>query len=685
MIDFKFGLTPGDMPYDIETYPDTFTFAAEHVETDREWFFEISPRRNDLPQLMKFMDQCRTMKTRGVGFNSIGFDYPVMHFMYNHQLSGMGVIDIYNKAMSIIKGPYNERFSHMVWESDWVFDQLDLFKVHHYDNPSKSVSLKALEFAMRMASVEDLPFDVGIFLDDFQRDVLGKYNKHDKVATRKFYHASEDEIALRTRLTESFGVNMMNMSDSKIGDTIMIQGLTDAGVECFEWVGRKKTKKQTIRHSIDLNEAILPYVSLEHPEFQRIEAYIRAQVITETKGALTGLDCTINGVTYKFGTGGLHASIEADIVYSNDTHQIVDVDVASFYPQNAIKNGLYPVHLGPAFCPVYEGIYQTRKTYPKGTGENNAYKLALNSVYGNSNNKYSVFFDSLYTMTITISGQLALCMLIEQLIKVPGLSMIQANTDGVTYLCPREHLEFTREICRWWEGETSLVLEEALYSRMFIRDVNNYIAEYEGGKLKRIGAYAHETPRENKGTREVPWHKNHSSLVIAKAAEAALVRGEDIRTFITGHDDIMDFMMLCKVPRSNILTWGDEVIANVVRYYVSTDGHMLAKTMPAKGKVGEYKRANKISNDFYDAVLAEIGEGVWDARIHTKNKSKYDQRPGNFHTGYTVQLANKIPEHIMVPECQADLIDQEGFFPDINYEWYITQAEKLVLPLTEVE
>ena len=50
-------------------------------------------------------------------------------------------------------------------------------------------------------------------------------------------------------------------------------------------------------------------------------------------------------------------------------------------------------------------------------------------------------------------------------------------------------------------------VEEELYDMMAVRDVNSYLAVYQGGKIKRIGAYAHETAEENPGTRELPYHK----------------------------------------------------------------------------------------------------------------------------------------------------------------------------------
>lgn len=693
--DFIFNLTPGDYVYDIETFPNAFTIGIVKRGTQQRWLFEISFRRNDIELFCLFMDTLRRLKCRMIGFNNLGFDYPVIHFIYQNYHSCIGVDDIYNKAMNIINAEFNARFAHMVWESDWIVEQIDLYKVHHFDNVSKATSLKALEICMQMGTVEDLPFPVGTHLTSDQVDMLISYMWHDIDATDMFADRTTDHIKLREELSQTFSKNMINMSDVKIGETILVHELEVRGIETTFYNNGRKDKKKTVRERIDLNEVIFPYVNFERVEFQNIKNYFASKVITETKGVFEGLIATVDGLDYKFGTGGLHASVETAIFVSNETHQIVDVDVASFYPNLGIKNKLFPAHLGPEFCIAYEGVYNTRGTYKKGTPRNEAYKLALNGAYGNSNNQYSSFFDPQYTMSITINGQLLLCMLVEQLVKVPGLRMIQANTDGVTYYCPRGHLDHTRAVCRWWEGFTQLTLEENLYNRVFIRDVNSYIAEKEGGKLKRIGAYAYETAEENPGTRELPYHKDWSARVVAKAAEAALVRGEDIRAFIieSGYKPVMcihDFFLKAKVPRSSQLWWGDTQVANIVRYYVAVEGYPLEKVMPTNMPEGAYKRANKLTDEYYFNVIQELtGKNPrmepidwaavpWDERINTKNKSKYETtRDTGICTGWKTQIANDLRGYE-----QHDVWDQ--LWDSINYEWYIKEAEKLVKPLLTV-
>lgn len=674
--DFLYGLTPGDVVYDEETFPNAFTVGFLHRDTRRTWLFEISDRRNDIQQLCKFVDVMREQGCRTVGYNNIGFDYPVLHFIYQNQHSGITVTDIYNKAMSIIGAHGPARFVHMVWESDWKVNQIDLYKIHHFDNVSKATGLKILEFNMRMDNIEDLPFPVGTVLTSEQIDVLIRYMWHDIKATDMFCDRTASQIKMREGLSESFNKNMMNMSDVKIGEVILVTEMEKQGIKCYEYQGNKKVKRQTKRESIDLSQVIFPCVSFERTEFQNIKTYLQSKVITETKGVFEDLTASIDGLEYKIGTGGLHASIESQVVHTDGRYQLVDVDVASFYPNLAIKNKLFPAHLGVEFCDAYESVYHTRKQYQKGTPENEAFKLALNGAFGGANNKYSPFLDPQYAMSITINGQLLLCMLIEQMLKVPGLRMVQANTDGITYLCPHEYLEHTRLVCSWWESLTNLELEEALYNRMFIRDVNSYIAEKQDGKLKRIGAYAHVTAEENPGTRELPYHKDWSARVVALAAEAALVNGVDIREFIINHTDVFDFFLRTKVPRSSTLEWGGQQVSNIVRYYISTEGKPLEKVMPPKGIAGEFKRANKLTDDYFNSVINEIGYGVWDERIHTKNKSVYDERRSGINTGWNVQVCNDLEEH-----SKTDFHDAP--YNDLNVEWYIQEVEKLVKPLLQ--
>lgn len=275
-------------------------------------------------------------------------------------------------------------------------------------------------------------------------------------------------------------------------------------------------------------------------------------------------------------------------------------------------------------------------------------KLALNGVYGDSNNRYSPFYDPQYTMAITINGQLLLSMLAEWLTQVPGLALLQINTDGLTIRYHRSVTDRVHAVCWWWENTTRLTLESVRYDLMHIRDVNNYLARTVDGKVKRKGAYEHQ--REH--------HQNQSMLVVPKVAELSILQGADVEKTVREWPDIFDFMKRVKKPQ---LLWGDAPQQSTCRYYVSQGGHPLIEVrQPPPGKrAGDYKKANGVSDRDYNLLNTT---GVWDERIHTKNRSMYGESRVEVESGQLVTVANNI--HAAVHP--------------INYDYYINEVRKLL-------
>ena len=575
-----------DYVFDIETYPNVFTLAVEHADAPLRWMFEISDWRNDSREIIAFLQFLKETDARMIGFNNLGFDYPVLHTLIR-----MGKADattLYQKAMAII-GSQDEdgsKWMHLVKPSDQFVIQIDLFKIHHFDNKARATSLKVLEFNMRSDSIEDLPFKVGTTLTREQVEVLKKYNQHDVAQTKAFYHKSLDMLHFREELTRKYARDFMNHNDTKIGKDYFVMKLEEAGVACYDYGDNGRTPRQTKRPVIHLKDAILPWIQFQEPEFNRVLGWLKQQSITETKGVFTDLTATINGFTFVFGLGGIHGSVESEIIESDSEHVIVDLDVTSYYPNLAITNGFHPAHLGKEFVSIYKYLFEQRKSYPKKSAESAMLKLALNGVYGDSNNQFSVFYDPLFTMSITLNGQLLLCLLAEGLMTIPGLRLIQVNTDGLTVRVPRSHKVLVDLARAAWQERTGLNLEEAIYKAMMIRDVNNYIGVFDPAfvkpgdpTVKRKGAYEWKTG----------WHQNAGGLVIPKVAEKVLVEGAPIRQTVQQWPNIMDFMLRTKVPRSSYLAieWDGKgsQLQNITRYYIAKGGGRLFKWMPPlKGK-----------------------------------------------------------------------------------------------------
>lgn len=465
--------------YDIECYPNVFTIELTHIPTDHRWIFEVSDRMNQSVELVAFLFRLRDAGCSMLGFNNEGYDYPVIH----HVISTVGqfgiatAAQIYEKSATIIASPWGD-WTHSVPPWKRIIRQIDVFKIMHFDNMARSTSLKKLEMAMRSSSVEDLPFKPGYALQTEQIDPLIKYQSWDVNQTIKFAKKIEDRIQFRADLSDKYGRDVTNFNDTKIGKEHFIAALEAEGVACFDKSSGRKVPIQTPRYGGIHVGAKLLWVPFQTPQLQAMWQFFYDAVIPpdETKGFFKNVSASIGEFTIDFGAGGIHGSVHNRTFYTTETHEIIDVDVTSYYPSLAIVNNFHPEHMGPIFCKIYAELKAERMQYDKKTAQSGMLKLALNGVYGDSNNKHSPFYDPAYTMAITINGQLQLAWLAETLHFIPGVEMIQANTDGITVYCPKDRKPELWARCEEWERATMLDLEAVTYSRMHIKDVNNYVA-----------------------------------------------------------------------------------------------------------------------------------------------------------------------------------------------------------------
>lgn len=675
--------------YDVETFPNVFTLHMELLKSEQSSTWEISHFRDDRRELLAWFDWLNRTQTPMIGFNVIHFDYPVIDFIWRNP--NATVEQIYEFAMKIINN-YDNRFAYTVWENERFAPQIDLFKIHHFDNKAKTTSLKALQINMRLENVIDMPVKLNAPVSHNEiGGLLIPYNKSDTKSTKTFAWYSMQAIEFRLAQIEQFGADVMNWNDSKIGSKILEYRLGDE--LCYDRSSGRRQMRQTPRSRIALAEIIFPFIRFENPEFNRVLDYMRQQVLTpadleetseykvakvQTKGVFAGLSANVGGIKFAFGTGGIHGSVERQRIIATDEWLIRDIDVASLYPNIGIKNNLAPEHLGHRFVEEYAKLPQERKVWQEKKGkkcvEANSLKLASNGTYGNSNSIFSVFYDPKYTMTITINGQLQLAMLAEWLLKIPTLSIIQVNTDGITYSIHRDYEPYAAATCREWEKLTKLTLEDANYKRMFIRDVNSYIAEDFDGKLKLKGAYWTPDPlnyAQSISEAQPPaWHKDLGNCISIRAAVAAMVYNVPVETYIAAHSNPYDFMLRIKVSRSDELYLNRQPVQKTTRYYVAKQGGMMVKVSPpAKGaKIGAYKRANGVSDVVWFAVNAELeAQGrmdTWDGRIHTKNKSKYEMRETAIEAGYKVAICNDV---------------NDFRFDNIDYAYYCDEAKKLII------
>lgn len=595
--------------YDIETLSNCFTYTSIDRDSDEIVKFVIWKEKNEIYELLTHLSNCSGQ----IGFNNLNFDYPVIHYIIKErnklvQLDGDKIAKlIYKKAQSVISQEYS-----VIKESEVIIPQLDLFRIWHYDNKARMTSLKKLEIAMNFPNVQDMPYshEHKIKTEKEVEEILD-YNLNDVEATKTFYFKTTDKLDLRKGLRQKYGLDCFNFPDSKIGEQLMLKLYCHYTNQSEDEIKRKRTHRTLFRFA----ECIPHYIKFQTPEFNQLLDYLRSIEVKELKESFK-YSFEYNGFTFDLGTGGIHGCIKPGVYKSNEDFIIVDADVASLYPSLAITLNLHPEHLGEQFSQIYEeGIVKPRLEAKKAGDKVMAdgFKLSANSVYGKSNSEYSFLYDPLYTLKTTLAGQLALCMLSEMLMtRVPDLTMLQINTDGLTVSIPHEHKRLYWEICQEWEAQTKLILEYVAYSQMIIRDVNNYIAvNQKDNKVKYKGTFKpnHEMIKDGE------YHKSLSQGIVSLAVADYFLKNIPVETTIKENKDIYLFCKTFNATRGwtcetlDIDEQGNE--SNIVqqqktnRYFLSRGGKRFRKLKDERKIEIEAGKLVTIFNEYEDNPFEE--------------------------------------------------------------------------------
>lgn len=655
--------------YDIETYYDTFLFAGSFDGCGDAQVFEISWRKNQRQELLNFLNYLKQIDAFMVGYNNLGFDYPVIHdLMMNPMLfdakrafdTAQKIID--EQKFKIGFGSFN------IGLHNREIHQVDLMKIWHFDNDSKRTRLKDLQFAMRSPDVMDLPYDFRKPLASEQIDHLITYNIHDVSETKKFLNFTAERLKLRRDLlvSQTLKGDVLNWNDTKIGEEFFISKI---GRDiCYE--GRKP--RGTDRLMVDFNNIILPKIQFRKPEYQDVIETFRTKKWykdDKDRNALIAFDRNLGGMQIYFGSGGIHGSVNGKVYRESATHKIIDIDVAGMYPAVGIANNFYPAHLGMKFVEVYKQLKFDRKQHKKGTALNAVLKLAQNGAYGKSNSKYSPLFDTQYLYSITINGQLQNLQLYEALSFIPDIEFIQDNTDGMTVYLPREHEWLFNCYKSAWEKETGLELEQVEYSAMFVADVNNYLAVKKDGSVKRIGKYWYANKWEDYDSAAGKWHTDVSMMIVPKIAEQVMLYGHDPMMLLKMATNPFDFMIRQKIVGQQKGYIGSTETQKTVRYYVSKAGEAMTVVRPPSGELGAYKRKAKITDKLYNDVLKEVGSN-WDARIHVGKAGKPDTQTKYEFTTSKVQSGWKVKDC-----CKSINFNWQ----DLDYEFYLQEINKILI------
>jgi hypothetical protein len=565
---------------DYETLCSCFIAVFEGVKSEEPIIFTIHESKNEILELVTFLERNIAYDEWHVSFNGIGFDSQITeHILRNKEQlleqSGDTIARfIYRKAQDVINRSNNGEFQEYS-PRDLSIRQLDVFKLNHWDNNAKRSSLKWIQYTMDWHNIIDMPIHHTTEVTTEQIPEIIRYCINDVKSTKQIMFLCKDQIDLRRQLTDEYGIDLYSASEPRISKELFLLFLSkQTGIKKYEL-----RQMRTNRLKITVRDIILPYIEFKTATFQNLLKKFQDVVIYpgETKGGFK-YSVRYKGVQTDFGLGGVHGARSTKVYEANQEMIIMTSDVTSFYPNLAIRNKWAPAHLPKEeFCNLYEWFFEERKKIPKKDPKNYVYKIILNSTYGLSNDENSFLYDPEFTMRITINGQLSLTMLYEMICEeIPNALPLMQNTDGLETMIPKQYEDKYMEICRRWEKLTNLQLEHDKYSKIILGDVNNYIAITEDGKSKCKGRFEFAN---------LAMHKNKSFLVIPRAIHAYFVDGIKPEDYIKSVTNIFDFCGGVKIKGDwsfyeHKVVSGEYLIEKVqhtIRYFISKTGSKVIK------------------------------------------------------------------------------------------------------------
>ena len=602
---------------DYETLSNFFCGVFEHYKTLETKVFVIHDLRNELEGFIEFLKDNINNKEWHISYNGLSFDAQVTHYIIdNHHnwsdLSGCEIANIiYIYAQRCIQKSNNKEFSdYPQWKMQ--IGQIDIFKLHHWDNPAKRSSLKWIQYSMDWENIIDMPIShtTEIKTQD-QIDTILEYCINDVKSTKEIFNRSKSQIKLRKELTDTYNINLYSASEPRISKELFAYYLTKK----LHIPKRNLKRMRTNRGSIKISDIILPYISFTSSEFKLLKQRFEVLEVDSTnlKGSFK-YSINYKGVKTDFGLGGVHGAASKGVYKSSDDMIIMSSDVTSFYPNLAIRNKFSPGHFPvDDFCDQYEWFFDERKKIPKSNPMNYVYKIILNSTFGLSNDENSFFYDPELCLKITINGQLSLMMLYEQIMeRIPGAIALLQNTDGVETVIPREYYDLYMEICKEWEETTNLNLEHDEYQKLILSDVNNYIGvnnfkEVNITKWREIKesqphylfkvdnnkfSYAPVKLKGRFNFYDLQLHKSKSKLVVKKAIYNYFVNDILPEDYLASNKNILDYCIGAKSKGSwdqlsrsvENRSFIEKKLQKINRYFISKSGVKIVKVNRNDGR-----------------------------------------------------------------------------------------------------
>lgn len=556
---------------------------------------------NDRKGLLKFY-----VENKGklyFAYNNRNYD----NFIYKGILLGMNPKEI------------NDKIIYDGLKGFQISDKFKDIELYAFDCYRLGHSLKQYESFLQLEINEDhTPFDIDRLIREDEWTEILKYNSHDVTSCIEVFRRSPYTYEAHIGLIEMFKYlpfNEINKTSAQIVADIL------------------KCKKGTHDDSDQWNIVLPP--NLQVKRYKHVIDWFLDPKNHDLKAEAT---FDIMGIPHKIGYGGIHASVMKEFVDNKDGGIITHIDVNSYYPSLLIFGKVYPENktigelaFGKEGIKIYKDIYDLRLQLKReGKKKEQApLKIVLNGTYGILRDKNSNAYYPRGATLISVYGQMYLIDLLEHLEDAKCCRILNSNTDGLIVKCfSQKDIETVERIRQDWEQRTLMGLARDDINYCYFKDVNNYLFEFDNGKIEVKGSYVKET---NDLDNDLP--------IVNECIREYLMKKINVSEFINNCDELWKFMKTFKMNGDYKFTThnGEKFENKCYRVFASKNlknGALLKwkypigtilETVNSKGELIKRKYEGEKFAGQSDHIFIENND------IHGKKCSEYPQLDKNWY------------------------------------------------------
>lgn len=544
---------------------------------------QVTRIHNDREALRSFLDTVRFL----IGFNNYNYDDKIMAALLKD-------MDPYLVSQKIITNkPFKLRLQNPI-----TLDVMQEMKA--------GVSLKETQANLGY-NIHETPvdFDIDRKLSKQEIERTFEYCENDVNQTERIFELREDYFAAKFEIVKEFGLKAPAIKKTRAGLSA-------------EVLKAKPSKEKEDRLHLQYDERIpkgeIPedikhfYLNLE-AEYKKTKKHDDLESKRFEK--------ELAGIPHQYGFGGLHGARE------NFKHEgpMLQIDVSSYYPSLMINNGF--MSRSSQEPELFQKLYDERMRLKKlEDSKQEIYKVLLNGTFGATKYKYNPLYDPRQFNNITVNGQLILTHLI--LLLEPFGTLIQSNTDGIIIAYDPVMKDSIHKVLELFQKQYELILDVDAIKKIAQRDVNNYVIQYENGKIKAKGRMANF---------EGGTYERNSLSIIDKALVDFYIHGKQVQRTVVEcfkNNELHWFQFIAKAGRSFDGIVHERFVDTLIPGEVDSEFHEVQKVNRVfaskdKRSGGLYKTKHVEGTDRYNKVPWTSDHVlVWNGDISQLNKKLID-------------------------------------------------------------